>query len=69
MNNLDNKKIGSYKNSSINILKESSEKICAYFTKIWNEQVIMQKKIPKWIKTGWYYFNFEKRRFYTGKKL
>ena len=46
INNLDNKRIGSYKNSSINILKESSKKICAYLTKIWNDQVIMRKNFP-----------------------
>ena len=41
---LDNKKVGSYKNIPTKILKESSEISCEYLRKIWNEQVIMQKK-------------------------
>ena len=40
--NLDNKKVGSYKNIPTKILKQSSEISCEYLTKIWNEQVIMQ---------------------------
>ena len=47
INNLSNKKVGSYKNIPTKILKDSSEIICEYLTKIWNEQVIMQKKLPK----------------------
>ena len=27
------------------------------------------KMFPKWIKTAWYYSNFEKRWFYAGKKI
>ena len=45
--NLDNKKVGSYKNNPTKILQELSEISCEYQTKIWNGQVIMQKKIPK----------------------
>ena len=45
--NLDNKKVGSYKNNPTKILQELSERSCEYQTKIWNGQVIMQKKIPK----------------------
>ena len=44
VNNLDNKKIGSYENIPIKILIESSEINCGYLTKIWHEQVIMRKK-------------------------
>ena len=44
INNLDNKKVGSYKNIPNKILKEFSEIICEYLTKIRNGQVIMQKK-------------------------
>ena len=43
INNLGNKKVGSYKNIPTKILKESSEISCEYLTKIWNEQVIMLK--------------------------
>ena len=44
VNNLDNKKVGSYENIPTKILKESSEINCGYLTKIWHEQVIMRKK-------------------------
>ena len=44
VNNLDNKKVGSFENIPIKILIESSEINCGYLTKIWHEQVIMRKK-------------------------
>ena len=47
INNLDSKRVGSYKNIPTKILKESSEISCDYLTKIWNEQEIMQKEFPK----------------------
>ena len=47
VNNLDNKKVGSYENIPTKIFKESSEINCEYLTKIWHEQVIMQKKLPR----------------------
>ena len=50
INNLDNKKVGSYKNIPTKVLKESSEISYEYLTKIWNEQVIMQKKFPNELK-------------------
>ena len=43
INNLDNEKVGSYKNISNKLLSLSSEISCEYLTNIWNEQVIMQK--------------------------
>ena len=43
INNLDNEKVGSYKNISNKLLSLSSEISCEYPTNIWNEQVIMQK--------------------------
>ena len=43
MNNLDNKKVRSYKNIPTKILKESSKISCEYLTKIWNDEVIIQK--------------------------
>ena len=50
--NLDNKKVASYKNIPTKILKESSEKSSEYLTKIWNEQVIIQKKFPNELKVA-----------------
>ena len=47
INNLDNKKVVSYKNIPTKILEESPEISCEYMTKICNEQAIMQKKFPK----------------------
>ena len=43
INNLDNKKVRSYKNIPTKILKESSETSWEYLTKIWNDEVIIQK--------------------------
>ena len=43
INNLDNKRVGLYKYIPTKILKEFSEISCDYLTKIWNEQVIVQK--------------------------
>ena len=51
-NNLDNKKVASYKNIPTKILKESSKMGNVYLTKIWNEQVIMQKNFPNELKLG-----------------
>ena len=50
INNLDNKKVGSYKNVPTRILKESSEISCEYMTKTWKEQAIMQKSFPNELK-------------------
>ena len=50
INNLNNKKVGSYKNIPTKILKESSEISSEYLTKIWNEQVIMQKNYKNELK-------------------
>ena len=43
INNLDNKKVRSYKNIPTKILKESSETSWEYLTKIWNDEVTIQK--------------------------
>ena len=40
INNLDSKKVGSYKNILTKILKETSEISSKHLAKIWNEQVI-----------------------------
>ena len=40
INNLDSKKVGSYKNISTTIQKETSEISSDHLTKTWNEQVI-----------------------------
>ena len=56
INNLDSKKVGSYKNIPTKILTETSEVSSEHLAKIWNEQVIRSK-------------NFPKKRFNTPKKL
>ena len=67
INNLDSKRVGSYKNIPTKILKESSEISCEYLTKIWNEQVIMQKNFPNEVKLA---DNTPiLKRDYTGKKF
>ena len=50
INNLENKKAGSWKNIPTKILKQSSEIGCEYLTKIWNEQVIIQKDFQNELK-------------------
>ena len=48
-------------------MKESSEISCEYLTKIWNEQVIMQKNFPNEVKLA---DNTPiLKRDYTGKKF
>ena len=50
-------------------MKEPSEKSCEYQTKIWNEQVIMQKNFPNEFKLADITPILKKRRFYAREKL
>ena len=46
INNLDSKKVVSYKNITTEILRETSEISSKHLVRIWNEQVIRRKNFP-----------------------